>query len=158
MSEEFIAFDRAYPQDYSLQVEVGKATSPEGVTRVKVDGTGTIEAEQYIPPADLSARKSELQQKSEVQQSDGKVAGRISPDEVSRLMEQASLAPWSSRFPQRLGIPGEAIVVISFQGARGKGASVKMWLRDAEKDAAVGPILEQLRGHLKELAGDKIYL
>ena len=152
MSAEYIPFDRESAREYVLQVEVGQPTAPDGVTQVRVEGTGAFEALQYRATVEVPARE---RQKAE---SEGdRVTGRISPEEVSGLMDQASLAPWGTRFPQRPGLPDEAIVVISLQRER-EGASVKMWLRDAEKDQAVGPLLEQLRQHLNQLGGGKIYL
>ena len=153
MSAEYIPFDRESAQEYVLQVDVEQPTAPDGVTQVRVEGTGAFEARQYRATVEVPSREPQRPA------SDGeRVSGRISPEEVSRLMDQASLAPWGTRFPQRPGIPDEAIVVISLQRARRESASVKMWLRDAEKDQAVGPLLEQLREHLNELGGGKIYL
>jgi hypothetical protein len=153
MSAEYIPFDRESPQEYVLQVEVGQPTAPDGVTQVRVEGTGAFEARQYRAPVEVPSREAERPA------SEGeRVNGRISPEEVGRLMDQASLAPWGTRFPQRPGIPDEAIVVVSLRRGGRESASVKMWLRDAEKDEVVGPLLQQLREHLDQLGGGKIYL
>ena len=152
MSDDYIAFDRALARDYALGVEVGQPTAPDGVTRVRVDGSGAFEASQYRA-ADDPQRPGRREEPV-----GDRVTGTISPEDARALLEQASLAPGGTRFPQRPGIPDEAIVVITFERTERERASVKMWLRDAEKDQAVGPLLEQARRHLNDIAGGKLYL
>lgn len=152
MSAEYIAFDRAFSQEYLLHVEVGQATAPDGVTRVRVDGAGNFEAAQYRQVA------VEVPDREQKEHEPERVPGKISKDDAEKLFELASLAPWERRFPQRPGIPDEAIVEVRFERKGREGASVKLWLRDAEKDDVIGPILEQLRRHLKELGGGRVYL
>jgi hypothetical protein len=153
MSDDYIAFDRTMAKDYALSVNVGQPTAPDGVTRVRVDGSGAFEASQFRADLDASERKDGREESM-----GERVRGTISEADASALLEQASLAAWGTRFPQRPGIPDEAIVVITFERAGRESASLKMWLRDAEKDEVVGPILEQLRRHLNEIAGEKLYL
>jgi hypothetical protein len=158
MSADYIAFDRDFAQEYVLRVEVGQATAPDGATRVQVDGVGTLEAAQYRRGGEAPNVEPKNREQKEGEGEGERVTGKLAPDEAARLFEQASLAPWGRPFPQRPGIPDEAIVEVRFERARRGGATVKLWLRDAEKDVAVGPILAQLRRHLKELSGGRIYL
>jgi hypothetical protein len=160
MADEYMPFDRAFAAEYSLQVEVGHADAPDGVTRVQVDGSGNIEAAQLRnEPGGTGARdRDETGTKGERDEGSNQVKGRMSPDEALYLFDQASLAPWGRRFPQRPGIPDEAIVEVRLRRERRDSASVKLWLREAEKDPALGPMLKLLRKHLTELSGGRIYL
>ena len=151
MGEDYIPFDRTVAQEYSLRVEVGNVAAPDGMTRVQVDGLGNIEAEQLRQ----RAAGDERQQTNNAPDS---VKGSMSPGEAKYLFEQVSLAPWGSRFPQRPGLPDEAIVEVHLLRAQRDGASMKLWLRDAEKDAAIAPMLKLLRKHVGELSGGRIFL
>lgn len=151
MTADFIPFERAAAQDYSLQVEVGNAATPDGITRVLVDGLGNIQAAQYHRGDDVKDREQSARETEQVK-------GQLKPEEAARLFEQASLASWDRRFPPRPGIPDEAIVELRLQRAKREGASMKLWLRDAEKDQVIGPLLEQLRRSVGELSGGRIYL
>ena len=159
MADEYLPFDRAFAAEYSLQVEVGHADAPDGVTRVQVDGSGNLEAAQLRnePQTDPRQREGKARKGGKEEGSD-QVKGRIPEDEVLYLFDQASLAPWGRRFPQRPGIPDEAIVEVRLRRERLDGASVKLWLREAEKDHSLGPMLKVLRKHLTELSGGRIYL
>jgi hypothetical protein len=156
MTADYIAFDKAFAPEYQLQVDVGQATAPDGVTRVRVDGAGTFEAAQFRRAVEPVPKERD-QTKQQEQESE-RVSGKIAAEEAARLFEQASLAPWGQRFPQRPGIPDEAIVEVRFQRAQRQSGTIKLWLRDAEKDVALGPMLKQLRRHLDDLSGGRIYL
>ena len=166
MADEYMPFDRAFAAEYSLQVEVGQADAPDGVTRVQVDGSGNLEAAQLRnQPGETEARepeekgrKGQKSQKDEPEKGPDQVKGQIPQDEVLYLFDQVSLAPWGRRFPQRQGIPDEAIVEVRLRREKRESASVKLWLREAEKDPALGPMLTLLRKHLTELSGGRIYL
>ena len=159
MSADYIPFDRAFAQEYSLQVEVGNASAPDGVTRVRMDGLGNIAAAQYRRVPDMAGREGkETEQREPKEPESEEVKGEMRAEEAVRLFDQVSLAPWDRRFPQRPGIPDEAIVEVRLQRAGRESATMKMWLRDAEKDVAIGPVLEQLRRRVGELSGGRIYL
>lgn len=160
MTADYIAFDKAFAREYQLQVDVGQATAPDGITRVRVDGAGTLEAAQVRRATPQTPKQDVRDQSSDKpgDQDTARVAGKISPEEAAGLFEQASLAPWSDRFPRRPGIPDEAIVEVRFGRADRETGSVKLWLRDAEKDDALGPMLAQLRRHVEELSDGRIYL
>src|SRR5215211_3002859 len=109
MSADYIAFDRAFAQEYLLHVDVGQVEAPDGITRVQVDGTGELQAAQYRRVA------VEVPDREQKENEPERVSGRISPEEARRLFEWASLAPWSRRFPTRPGIPDEAIVEVRLE-------------------------------------------
>lgn len=161
MADEYLPFDRAFAAEYSLQVEVGQADAPDGVTRVQVDGSGNFEAAQLrnepggSEPRETKGRKSP---KGEQDKGPDQVKGQMPQDEVLYLFDQVSLAPWGRRFPQRPGIPDEAIVEVRLRREKRDTVSLKLWLREAEKDPALGPMLKLLRKHLTELSGGRIYL
>lgn len=160
MTADYIAFDKAFAQEYQLQVDVGQATAPDGITRVRVEGSGVLEAAQVRRASATSSRQEmDLQAKGPPpEQETARASGKISPEQVTGLFEQASLAPWNDRFPQRPGIPDEAIVEVRFGRADRESGSVRLWLRDAEKDDALGPMLAQLRKHVGEFSDGRIYL
>lgn len=169
MSAEYIAFDRAFAREFVLQVDVGQATAPDGATHVELTGDGELEASQVredseTPDRETPDRETEQKPKrarserQKEEQGSERVSGKIPPDDAARILEQVSLAQWDRRFPQRPGIPDEATVVVRFQRVKRDGTSVKLWLRDAEKDNVLGPVLEQLRRHVGELSGGRIYL
>ena len=161
MADEYLPFDRAFAAEYSLQVEVGQADAPDGVTRVQVDGSGNLEAAQLRnEPRETEPRQQSGRGRKGGKEEEGsdQVKGRIPQEEALYLFDQASLAPWGRRFPQRPGIPDEAIVEIRLRRTQREGASVKLWLREAEKDPALAAVLKVLRKHLSELSGGRIYL
>jgi hypothetical protein len=160
MADEYVPFDRAFAAEFSLQVDVGQADAPDGATRVQVDGSGNFEAVQlrHAPGEAEPRERDEINQDLDRDKQSDRVTGRMPPDEALYLFEQVSLAPWGRRFPQRPGIPDEAIVEVRLRRERRDSASVKLWLREAEKDPALGPMLKLLRKHLTELSEGRIYL
>ena len=164
MSADYIPFDRAFAREFSLQLQVGNASAPDGVTRVRMDGLGNLAAAQYRRAAEATGREQEAAGRQQKEGEDRKepasdeVKGEVPAEEAARMFDQVSLAPWDTRFPQRPGIPDEAIVEVRLQRAGRESATMKMWLRDAEKDVANGPVLEQLRRRVGELSGGRIYL
>ena len=157
MNADYIPFDRAFAREFSLQLQVGNASAPDGVTRVRMDGLGNLAAAQYRRVPDAAGREPKEGEARNEPESE-EVKGEVPADEAVRMFDQVSLAPWDRRFPQRPGIPDEAIVEVRLQRAGRESATMKMWLRDAEKDVAIGPVLEQLRRRVGELSGGRIYL
>lgn len=157
MNADYIPFDRAFAREFSLQLQVGNASAPDGVTRVRMDGLGNLAAAQYRRTPEAADREQKGGDEQKEPESE-EVKGEVPADEAVRMFDQVSLAPWDSRFPQRPGIPDEAIVEVRLQRAGRESATMKMWLRDAEKDVAIGPVLEQLRRRVGELSGGRIYL
>lgn len=168
----YLDFDPKLAPQYELAVEVGHPASPDGQTQLSLDGDGDIEARQlrryreYVRPRDVaeSAPEASVEQVAQIDvrpagpdQPDA-VRGHIEPERAAGLLAQAVGFPWERRFPSRPGIPDEAVVVLRFGAKGGPVNQVKLWLREAEDDPNVGPVLEELRGVLSELSQDRLYL
>ena len=149
---EHVSFEAGRVSDYRLVVTVGNPSAPDGQTRVEVSGTGRFEAEQV--GGDAGTKASVLEARDAARRSEG----AIRKEELERLFYQASLLPAERDFPNRRGIPDEAIVEYRFERADGAVMTARAWLRDAEKDPALGSVLRELRGLLKRFSDDRIYL
>jgi hypothetical protein len=145
MSETAIAFDAQRIREYQLRVEVGEPAAPDGLTRVQLDGAGTFLAEHVTDDRDPKARGESLR-------------GEIDPEKARAAIERAARFPWGRAFPTRRGIPDEAIVHWSLVGPDSRGISLKVWLRDAEKDPLIASVLGLLRDALAELSQNRLYL
>ncbi len=141
MSVERIIFDPARLQDFELVAEVGDTFSEEGLTRVKLDGNGRLVVEQQREKA-----------------RGGQFQGEIDRQNTESVLRQASQFDWEQRFPSRRGLPDEAVVQWSLRDHQGRTLTVKVWLRDAEKDAAMAPVLAVLRKSVERASDGKLYL
>jgi hypothetical protein len=158
MSEEYIPFEAARADEYRLTVQVGEPSAPDGLTRVRLDGTGRIEAEQVLAAEQVSPDTRRAEQTSAGEQVTARASGELRRDDVEKLMYQASLFPWGRKFPSRAGIPDEAVTDWTLETTRGQRATLRMWLREAERDQAVSPVLAELRRQLDQMAEGKMYL
>lgn len=158
MSEEYIPFEAARADEYRLTVQVGERSAPDGMTRVRLEGTGRMEAEQVLAAQQVGPETRGAEQAAAGEQIVERASGELPRDEVEKLMYQASLFPWGRRFPSRPGIPDEAITDWTLETTRGQRATLRMWLREAERDQAVGPVLEELRRQLGRMAEGRMYL
>lgn len=156
MSEDRTPFDLGRVGEYRLTVLVGEPTAPGGLTRVRLDGTGRIQAEQVFATGHVGAEAQTAEIILDGGQVTDRASGELSRDEVVNIMHQASLVPWAQPFPSRSGIPPEAITNWTFHTANGGQFTLRMWLRDAERDEAVGPVLAELSRHLIRIAKGKI--
>ena len=157
MPEDRSPLDLARIGEYRLTVLVGEPTAPGGLTRVRLDGTGRIQAEQVFATAPVGPEA----QTAEIVRDGGRVtdraSGELRHDEVANILRQASLVPWGQPDPSRSGVPPEAITNWSFRTADGREHTLRMWLRDAEADEAVGPVLRELNRHLLRIAKGTIF-
>jgi hypothetical protein len=162
MSTPHLEYNRSLAPQFDLLLDVGNPASEEGLTRVRLDGDGDFVAQQLFAGTDAQAAAVQAlhldDQKWGTEEQLPAVRGRIEPDRAADLLEQAVAFPWDQRFPSRPGIPDEAIVVARFGPKGGPHSTVKLWLREAESDPAVGPVLEELRRVLDEFSHGEIYL
>jgi hypothetical protein len=153
MNEMHISFDAAQAEEYRLGVVVGEPAAPDGETRVTLDGGGRFAAEQTQAegrPEAPAAQKAVAEAE--------RVYGEIGAEEAAKLLYQATLFPWGRTFPNRLGIPDEAVVRWTLEGPRGERVTLKVWLGDAEREPALAPVVEGLRSHLRRLSDGRMYL
>ncbi len=159
MNNEPLSFDPARADEYELSVRVGSPTAPDGLTRVTLEGTGRFVAEQIFERRlQEKVTQERPTEEGDAQERDRRVTGELPRSEAEHLLRMATLFPWERSFPSRPGIPDEAIVVWSF-GERGvQRATLRVWLREAESDPALSPVLEALRHNLAQLSHGEIYL
>ena len=141
MSNERFKFDQARLQDFELIVEVGDTLSPEGLTYVALSGNGSLVVEQR--------REKETGKKYE---------SRIDVETTASLLRKASEFDWERPFPSRPGLPDEAIVQWILRNRNGAAARVKVWLREAEKNPVMAPVLEGLRKNVDRMTDGHLYL
>jgi hypothetical protein len=77
-----------------------------------------------------------------------RVSGKLSPSEAATIFQLASQLPWGQPGPTRPGVPPEAITNWALSAAHGKDVTMRMWLRDAEHHATVGPLLTEINRQL----------
>jgi hypothetical protein len=137
-------------EDRQLIATVGAPASPDGQTRVTLSGTGALLVQwiRRLDERDEQKRPGKPEQREE--------KGEIGLDPAP-LFERTNRFPWGQRFPNRPGVPDEAIVEwdVSDQGER---RQVRVWINDAEDDPAMGPVLTALRDGTARLTGGEIYL
>lgn len=141
MPAQGIQFDPARLQDFELTVEVGDTFSEDGLTRVRLNGGGRLAVEQQRE-----------------QERGGEFHTEVDRDSMERLLRLAAQFDWQRRFPSRPGLPDEAVVQWSLRDRQGGTATVKVWLRDAEKDQVMAPVLNVLRQGVDRATGGKYYL
>lgn len=141
MANNGFKFDEAKVQDLELIVDVGDTLSPDGLTHVELSGSGSLLVE--------------LQREKETEQ---KYEGQIGAETAASLLKRAAGFDWERRFPPRPGLPDEAIVQWTLKDRSGAVVTVKAWLRDAEKDRVMAPVLEELRLKVDRLTGGKLFL
>lgn len=138
-----VKFDPARLADFELVVEVGDVLSEEGMSRARLNGQGRLTVEQQRGHEKERARQfhSELDR-----------------DTTEKLLRQASQFDWEQSFPSRKGLPDEAIVQWSLHDRQGEAPTVKVWLRDAEKDQVMAPVLAELRRGVQRATDGSVYL
>ena len=141
MSNQGFKFDQARLQDFELIVDVGDTLSPEGLTHVELSGNGNLVAEQR--------REKEIGEKYE---------GRIDGETTASMLRKASEFDWERRFPSRPGLPDEAVVQWTLRDRKGAAVTVKVWLREAEKNGVMAPVLDGLRKDVDHMTDGKLYL
>ena len=152
MSNDRIAFDASRAPEYELHVAVGDPIGEHGLTRIALNGGGHMAAEQIfeeIPAEKQSAGAARKPRQAE---------GQIDVEAATKLMRQVSQFLWDRKFPSRPGIPDEAVVVWTFGLKDGPSLTLKVWLREAEQDPALGPVLRALREGLATVSHGEIYL
>ncbi|TCS73847.1 hypothetical protein EDC61_10169 [Sulfuritortus calidifontis] len=149
MTNQRPIFDKTHPENYQITIEVGDMLSEHGLTRMTLAGDGHVTAEWLgkIRGAVETAKQLPTH-----------YTGTLKHHDPIDLLLKASQFNWDRKFPSRPGIPDEAIVVWQFGEKGAPGAEVKVWLREAEKDPLMGPLLQGLREELADLSDNHIYL
>ena len=140
--------------EYRLTIEVGDPLSPDGLTRLVLEGHGDLHAEQVY--AELSEDQSG-QFDDRTGPPEGECTGKIDKLEAERLLKTASQIQWDRKFPPRPGIPDEAIVEWHLGKSDKPSLSMKTWIQDAEEDHNLGPLFARLREELARISEDQLY-
>ncbi len=143
MPTQRVKFDPLRLADFELIAEVGDVLSEAGMTRALLDGSGRLTVEQHHEAKAEGVRQFYVE---------------LDRQSTEQLFRQASQFDWERRFPSRKGLPDEAIVQWSLHDRRGEAITVKVWLRDAEKDQVMGPVLVVLRQGVERATDGRLYL
>lgn len=131
----------------SFGAQVGAPTSLDGLTQVNVDREGTfVVVHEWVGDESREGRdKKAAGDESDVQREEVRGDIRefldVSPDELFTKLGAVTV---EDDFPRRPGLPDEPILRILIEGD-GETRVVRMWLRDAENDRGVAPLLASLR-------------
>ena len=154
MDQQDVTFEPARAAEYELTLSVGDPASPDGLTRVSLDGSGKFVANVVREePESKEVGEPEYAKPAEVKPLVGEMLS-----EAEGILRKVSQFPWSRPFPSRPGIPDEAIVIWQFGRKGEKPATLKVWLREAESDPALAPVLKALREELARLSEGHLYL
>ena len=141
MLSERVIFFSARLNDFELAAEVGEPLSEEGLTRVRLTGDGRLTVEQERGHEKVEQYQAELDREN-----------------TENILRQASQFDWEQSFPPRPGLPDEAIIHWFFHDRQGGTLTLKVWLRDAEKNSVMEPVLTTLRQSVERVTNGKLYL
>ncbi len=142
MTATSFSFDPAALAAYELSVRVGELASFHGQTDVQLRGDGSFVAVQRGPEV-----KKSFEAKAQLDRA-----------QTEFVLRSAAQLDWSDRFPSRPGIPDEPIVYWSIRVPGGGSASLRMWLRDAERGALTSEVLSLFRQVLERASDGRMYL
>jgi hypothetical protein len=129
----------------ALAIEVGEEADEYGVTRLRLERTGRFELE-HAGGHDEKRRKPITGD-----------ARELLDKPVEELFDRAEQIRWHRAFPPRPGIPNEAVVEWRVRTAE-REETVRMWLRDAERDAEVAELFADLRTVVDKGSGGELFL
>ena len=158
MADDLAPLDLSHLGEYRLTVLVGEATAPGGLTRVRLEGTGRLRADQVFAagPVKVDADTGEIARQGG--QLTDRASGELPPEDVAAIMRNASLMPWGQPIAERAAVRSEAVSDWLFQTPTGAPRVLRMWLRDAERDDTVRCVLAEIDRHLYRITNAKIFL
>jgi hypothetical protein len=151
-------------EDYNLGADVGNPYEEDGLTRVTLSGSGILIVEQHIarppgegekPPQEDSPAEVLKEPAVAVQTAGREEFGRGAARE---LIVRAGEFPWGQRFPTRPGIPSEPVLEWRLNDAHGQGLTLKMWLRDAEREDLTSPVIMAFRHAVERVTKGELFL
>ena len=157
MSEHPASIEREHTE-FRLTVIVGEPASPGGSTRVRVDPAGQLYAEQVFAAGDVSADTQTEEIIGDRGEITDRASGELTAVEAATIFRLVSQLPWGQPPPTRPGVPPEAISNWTLTAANGARLTLRMWLRDAEQHATVGPLLAEINRQLFRIARGAIVL
>lgn len=143
-----LSFDPERVSDYRLVADAGNPSTPDGLTRAVLLGEGELNVTIQGGGDEPRAAKEKPPSWSV----------KVGPATVLNLFTRAAQLRWGRPFPQRLGLPDETILTLSFVDARLGEVSLKMWLEDAERDEMLSSLLTTLRQVVEAATDGKAYL
>jgi hypothetical protein len=126
-----------------LDVKVGTDASLYGATRLTLERSGRFVLEH------IGGRKGRQRIVGE--------AREFLHESVDNIFLRAEAIAWRTPLPTRPGIPDEAAIEWRLRTPDGEERA-EMWLRDAEKEAAIAPLLAELRTLVKSASGGALAL
>jgi hypothetical protein len=139
-----IHFDPKRPQDFLLELDVGDQASEEGLTQAQVTGSGRVTIKHFGGEDEKSERQP--------------IYAELNREQVVELFLAASQFDWNVKFPNRPGIPDEAIVEWTLRDNQTGELKRKAWLRDAEKSETMSRALKILRREVDQLSHGRLFL
>ena len=143
-----------------LIADVGNAFDEDGLTRLDLSGAGELVIELHRAREGVAPTPGALRDVSRGLAT--AVARRFVHDfgrEAARdVLVRATHFGWSRRFPPRPGIPSEPVLEWRFVAGDGATWSMKVWLRDAETEPEMGPVVAALRYALESASKGELYL
>jgi len=138
--------------DYRLIADVGNPFDADGLTRADLSGSGELVVEEHRAQGVAGAGPEQgPAPRLPKGGPDGEVVARVvgrydfGIESAKEMIVRAASFPWSQRFPTRPGIPSEPILQWVLRDERGPELSLTVWLRDAEKDEAMGTVVTLFR-------------
>jgi hypothetical protein len=118
----------------SLAASVGEVGSPDGRTSVRVERSGRyVVVHEWVEERTEHTKQGEPEGGERREEAGGDVRELdIDPEEMFAAVDEL---PRHVDFPNRPGLPDEAIVTFTIESDAGSTVE-RMWLRDAEREAA----------------------
>jgi hypothetical protein len=154
--------------EYQLIADVGNPYEDEGLTRAILSGSGRMLVELHrAEPATTPERGQGYLSPESPSQETGD-SGRamparshaydFGPESAKEMILRAARFPWGQRFPTRPGIPSEPVLQWTLRDERGPEVTVSVWLRDAEKDDTMAPVLSAFRHAVERATKGELFL
>ncbi|MGH2555344.1 MAG: hypothetical protein ACRDHO_06465 [Actinomycetota bacterium] len=154
--------------DYRLVADVGNPYEPEGLTRTILSGSGKLVVEQQRaepgPPEQGGEAVGGGADRPEQAKPERPTAARVAGEydfgvqSAKEMIVRAADFPWSQPFPTRPGIPSEPVLEWTLRDERGPELKVTVWLRDAEKDESMAPVVAALRHAVERATKGELFL
>jgi hypothetical protein len=155
--------------DYQLISDVGNPYEPEGLTRALLSGTGRLVVEQHQagPTRPTEGPEQVAGGYERGRQGEGRppdVTARrageydFGVEATKEMITRAADFPWAQPFPTRPGIPSEPVLEWTLQDERGPKLTLTVWLRDAEKDEVMGPVVAAFRHAVERATRGELFL
>jgi len=136
----------------AFELRVGNVSSPDGQTSVTVERDGTFIVRHEAREGDERTKEPVREE----QRGDVREVLDVGPEQLL-VHAAAAVGAGDDDFPQRPGVPDEAIVHILLRTSGGERTR-RLWIGDAERDRAAGQLLVPLRTLVERATDGRRYL